>query len=178
MPDTNNFEIILRRGLSLSSGNTLSRQMTQNVPASAPAGEYIYLGKVGEHNLAIYSEDSFTFTKSTTGWGDYMEDWGLSGWEDTYISLAGLPDNFELLQNYPNPFNSATTISFNLPYQTKISLKIYNALGQEVGTLMEGVLSAGNHSLTWNASGIASGIYFYKLQNNDFISVKKCILLK
>jgi flagellar hook assembly protein FlgD len=65
-----------------------------------------------------------------------------------------------------------------MPYTAEVSLKVYNALGQEVETLLEGELSAGDHSVMWNASGKASGMYFYRLKSGDFVSVKKCLLLK
>jgi hypothetical protein len=107
-----------------------------------------------------------------------VDNWGLNGWEGTYISLVGLPENFNLMQNYPNPFNAQTTITFTMPYTAEVSLKVYNALGQEVETLLEGELSAGDHSVMWNASGKASGMYFYRLKSGDFVSVKKCLLLK
>jgi len=102
----------------------------------------------------------------------------VEGWGSAYINLAGLPESFELRQNYPNPFNNSTTITFLLPERSDVSLKIYNSAGQEVETLLQGVLSAGEQSVVWNASSIASGIYFYRLTAPGFDLVKKCVLLK
>ncbi|MHB8853953.1 MAG: T9SS type A sorting domain-containing protein [Ignavibacteriaceae bacterium] len=88
------------------------------------------------------------------------------------------PDKFELSQNYPNPFNPTTTISYSLPKDSKVVLEVYNTIGQRVATLENGEMRAGNHNVEFNASQLASGIYFYKMQTNGFVSVKKLLLLK
>ncbi|HSP88015.1 MAG TPA: T9SS type A sorting domain-containing protein, partial [Ignavibacteriaceae bacterium] len=80
--------------------------------------------------------------------------------------------------NYPNPFNPATTISFSLPKSGYVSLKVYNALAQEVATLVNGVKEAGNHRIDFNAVNLNSGIYFYKLETGDISQVKKMTLIK
>ena len=77
------------------------------------------------------------------------------------------PDHFELYQNYPNPFNPSTTISYLLPADTRITLKIYNSIGQEVITLVNGQRSAGYNQEVWNASNVATGMYIYQLTMND-----------
>jgi hypothetical protein len=87
--------------------------------------------------------------------------------------------SFSLSQNYPNPFNPSTTISYQLPVSSNVSLKVFNTLGQEVETLIKGFQNAGFHSSLFTlSSSLPSGIYFYKLQAGDYISVKKMILLK
>jgi hypothetical protein len=88
------------------------------------------------------------------------------------------PETFVLHQNYPNPFNPSTTISFALPRETNMSLKVYNLLGQEVATLVSGVQKPGEHEVHWNASGFPSGIYFYKLEAGEFVQSRKLVLLK
>ncbi|HLX13500.1 MAG TPA: T9SS type A sorting domain-containing protein [Bacteroidota bacterium] len=86
--------------------------------------------------------------------------------------------SIQLSQNYPNPFNPTTTISFSLPNAAFTTLKIYNALGQEVSTIVSGQLGAGSYNKTWNASGMASGIYYYKLQAGSYVETKKLQLIK
>ena len=96
---------------------------------------------------------------------------------------AALPTDFALSQNVPNPFNPSTDISFALPTDSKVSLSIYNVLGQHVKTLVDDYMRAGNQTITWDgtdATGrtVASGVYFYKLNANDFSSTKKMMMLK
>lgn len=89
-----------------------------------------------------------------------------------------LPDVFALNQNFPNPFNPSTVISFSLPKQGQVTLKIFNILGQEVETLLDDVLSAGTHSVTWEANRQASGVYFYRLAFGGQILTRKMTFLK
>jgi hypothetical protein len=98
-----------------------------------------------------------------------------------------LPDTPTLEQNYPNPFsakggsasggNPATNISFSIPTRTFVSLKIFDVLGNEITTLFSGELSAGAYSQRWNAAGLPSGVYFYRLQADSFTKTKKLLLL-
>ncbi|MFZ4620713.1 MAG: T9SS type A sorting domain-containing protein, partial [Bacteroidota bacterium] len=76
------------------------------------------------------------------------------------------------------PFNPATTIEYQLPKETRISLKVFNMLGQEVATLAEGEQSAGYYSVQWNASSVSSGVYIYRLQSKEFVRTNKMILMK
>ncbi len=85
---------------------------------------------------------------------------------------------FVLQQNYPNPFNPSTTISFSLPSQSFVSLKIFDLLGKEVATILSEELPAGNYKREWNAQSFSSGVYFYRLQAGDFVETKKLILLR
>jgi hypothetical protein len=78
-------------------------------------------------------------------------------------SAVGLPTEYQLEQNYPNPFNPSTTIEFALPEKSQVSIKLYNVLGEEVATLVEGTRPAGFHKVQWNPEGLASGIYFYRM---------------
>ncbi len=91
---------------------------------------------------------------------------------------TGVATTFELSQNYPNPFNPSTQISFSLPQQSTVQLKVYNTLGQLVATLVNGALPAGLHSVTFDARNLASGMYIYRLSAGNFTSVKKMMLLK
>lgn len=86
---------------------------------------------------------------------------------------------FRLDQNYPNPFNPGTVINFSIPEEnTLVSLKVYNLLGQEIGTLINQIIPAGNHSVNFNASGLTNGVYFYKINAGRFVETKQMILLK
>jgi hypothetical protein len=94
-----------------------------------------------------------------------------------------VPTSFALLQNYPNPFNPSTTIQYGLPIDAKVTLIVYDVLGRQVVTLVEGQVSAGMHDVVVDASNLASGMYFYRIVAVDgngakFTSVKKMLLMK
>jgi len=94
------------------------------------------------------------------------------------------PDKYILSQNYPNPFNPSTTIKFSLPVTqsgsegSRVTLKILNALGEEVAVLLNKELTTGSYEVEWNASELPSGIYFYQLKTEDFVETKKMTLMK
>ncbi|MBI4547123.1 MAG: T9SS type A sorting domain-containing protein [Ignavibacteriae bacterium] len=88
------------------------------------------------------------------------------------------PITFNLSQNYPNPFNPVTVIRYQIPVSSRVTLKVYNLLGQEVAVLVDGMQEAGYKSVELNANKIASGVYFYRLQAGTFVETKKLLLLK
>jgi hypothetical protein len=113
------------------------------------------------------------------GWSNYdPQNYDYTITDVKEESIKNLPVNFELSQNYPNPFNPATTIKFTLPSAGNVSLTIYNIIGQEVAQLVNGYREAGQYSVNWNASNLASGIYIYRLESNNNIITKKMALLK
>ena len=122
---------------------------------------------------------------------DYNVDGSIAGIRAEYPAFAdvvvgsdpienNLPTIFALDQNYPNPFNPSTEISFALPTAGPVSLTIYNVLGQEVETLVDEHMDAGNHTVTWEASNYSSGVYFYRLiaDNDKFVKTNKMMVLK
>ncbi|MEX0722756.1 MAG: T9SS type A sorting domain-containing protein [Gracilimonas sp.] len=102
-----------------------------------------------------------------------------SGTSVSSEEIAGaIPDVFSLNQNYPNPFNPSTLISYNLPVAQKIALKVYDVMGREVATLVDNQQSAGEHSVQFNASGLASGLYLYRLEGEQFSISRRMMLIK
>jgi hypothetical protein len=91
---------------------------------------------------------------------------------------TNLIKDYVLYQNFPNPFNPSTNISFSLPCQSFVSLKVFDLLGRYVVTLVSEELSAGNHTRQWNAATISSGVYFYRLQAGSFVETKKLVFLR
>lgn len=91
---------------------------------------------------------------------------------------ASLPGKFALAQNFPNPFNPTTQISFVLPKAGTTTLKVYDLLGRAVTTLVNRTMPAGNHTASFDASALASGVYFYRLESGTFSATKKLVLLK
>jgi hypothetical protein len=102
------------------------------------------------------------------------------------ISQEGsiVPSEYGLKQNYPNPFNPSTSIKFSIPQGSFVTLKIFNLLGQEAASLVNGELQAGNYTYDWNAQDLNSGVYFYRLEatalngSKSFIETKRMTLIK
>jgi hypothetical protein len=90
----------------------------------------------------------------------------------------GLPQEFQLQQNYPNPFNPSTVISYTIANAGNVSLRVYNMLGQEVVTLVNGYQAANTYSVNFNASNLASGVYMYQLEAGNNVITKKMVLMK
>lgn len=88
------------------------------------------------------------------------------------------PKEFKLTQNYPNPFNPTTKINYSIPKESNVILKVFNSLGQEVRTLVNKNMNPGNYIVSFDASELSSGIYFYKIEAGDFQSLRKMILIK
>ena len=109
--------------------------------------------------------------------------------KDTVVMLnttsveADLPVDFALNQNYPNPFNPSTTLSFAIPEQGNMNLKVYDILGRHVKTLASGNYAPGNYSIIWDATDdsghmVSAGLYFYRIQAGKFSATKRMMLLK
>lgn len=88
------------------------------------------------------------------------------------------PENYSLGQNFPNPFNPATTIKFSIAKPGMVTLKVYNSIGREVETLVSESMAAGTYDVSFDASGLTSGLYFYKITTNNFVETKKMLLVK
>jgi hypothetical protein len=104
-------------------------------------------------------------------------------WTKEIKIQVAAPEKFELFQNYPNPFNPTTTISYQLPRDSRVSLKIFNLLGQEVASLVDENRLAGYHEERWDARGLASGMYIYELSvanetSDQRVARRRMILLK
>ncbi len=110
---------------------------------------------------------------------DQMEALGfditLVGVED---ETNAIPSEYTLDQNYPNPFNPSTTIKFSIPENSTVELTVYNQLGEFIQTLVNEEKSAGSYEITFNAQDLSSGVYFYQIKANNFVSTKKLVLLK
>jgi hypothetical protein len=96
----------------------------------------------------------------------------------TSVDEQTLPEEFELLSNYPNPFNAQTNITFNLPEDSDVTLEVYNTLGQKIDTIVNDHMNAGQHTVSWDAGSLSSGVYFYKLTAGEEEITRKMNLLK
>jgi hypothetical protein len=102
----------------------------------------------------------------------------FGGLPKTVSTQKNLPSSFALYQNYPNPFNPTTTIKYDLPIDTRVSLQVHDLLGREVVTLVNGPVAAGYHEAVLNSNSLASGVYFYRLEAGNYAAIKKLVLLK
>ena len=103
---------------------------------------------------------------------------GTSSYSNVVTIDINIPNGFVLNQNYPNPFNPSTKISYSLASDAFVLLKVYDFIGKEVSTLVSETRPAGNHNLTFDASDLPSGTYFYTLSTGDYVSTKKMMLLR
>ncbi|MDX9857504.1 MAG: PKD domain-containing protein [candidate division Zixibacteria bacterium] len=132
-------------------------------------GEWCFEVTAVPHASLTYEPSSNLVTKACESGWVYGEGAGMS---------ASLPHEFGLMQNYPNPFNPITEISFAIPSTSHATLKVYNITGQHIETLVDGVISAGFHTVTWDAAEYSSGVYLYRLSTAERNETKKMILLK
>jgi hypothetical protein len=173
------------------------RSVRGNLPSGnvIPSQEGITLSKlgtnfipVGKKQIISQSESSFPLTAVWVV--DYYSDSANVSLVLLVDALTGnivgiekpdehnLADRFILYQNYPNPFNPTTTIKFDLPKTSQVTLKVFNTLGEEVTILVSDRLSAGSYSYEWDASNLASGVYLCSLQTGSYITTRKMMLLK
>jgi hypothetical protein len=131
------------------------------------------LTNVSIRALAVLGTNLFVGT-----WGGGVWKRALSDVTDVRWQSTSAPTHFSLEQNYPNPFNPSTNISFSVPSKSLVTLKLYDALGREVTSLLAEELAAGTYSRQWNAAKLPSGVYFYRLQAGEYVETKKMILLK
>ncbi len=166
-----------------SSGNTLAAFSTYGFPNYLWRGVYAtknngstwtYLGldSISVRGLVSYGDTTYAYTyadglykvRSTTG--------------VSFVNIASHASSYSLEQNYPNPFNPATTIEFSISKLSIVNLKIYDLLGREGETLVNGEMTAGMHAVQFDATRLASGIYFYRLQAGSYTATKKLVLVK
>jgi len=140
----------------------------------------IYIGSYDRKLYAIYSENKGL---ADSPWPKFRADQQNRGVVLKYTPTAldkvtKFPHKYNLKQNYPNPFNPSTTIDFTLPKSEFVTLEIYNIIGEEISTVVNDKLQAGNHTYQFDGSNLASGIYMYRIEAGAFHQVKKMILLR
>ncbi|HDQ45177.1 MAG TPA: T9SS type A sorting domain-containing protein, partial [bacterium] len=144
------------------AGVVLSRETMINGVLRLIAGEF---------------DNTIPFTLGTEGSVSF-EGGSLKVIDSDVAGLPVVPTEFALHQNAPNPFNPVTTIRYDVPKQTLVTLKIYDAMGREVADLVHGDHDAGAFQVVWNAQAFASGVYYCRITAGDFVSVRKLVLMK
>lgn len=152
--DANYNPIDLNKGIDLTNITIPRQKLKSN-------SQYFYRVRYRDHNLK---------------WSDWSNSVQFN--TPTKVNNKEIPTSIELNQNFPNPFNPQTTISYQLPFSSKVTLKFYNMLGEEISTLVNEMQPAGYHSIFFDGSNLPTGVYYYKMQVGNFVKAKKCILLK
>ena len=173
LSEVNNYGFEVQRALAGSgSFETLPGGFVAGHGTTIEPQTYTFVDASSGHDAASYRlkqidlDGSYRYT-------DPVVVNAMTGVEDTDI-----PHDFSLAQNYPNPFNPTTLIRFGLPKEERVTLKVYNALGQEVAALIDGSMVAGRHTAQFDASHLAGGVYFYRITAGQFTDTKKLILLR
>ena len=143
-----------------------------------------YSGKVSEGRNIIVDGSKNIYV------GGMVDLTGSNGYHDAFlvvkynqsryviVNRLGAPNTFSLEQNFPNPFNPVTKISFSIPQSANTKLTVFDISGKQVAELVNGELEAGTYNIDFDASHLASGTYFYKMESGSFVEVKKMILIK
>ncbi len=151
---------------------------------SEASGGFSKIGFV-EGNGNSNSPKSYSFVDKNHSSGNYSyrlkqidRDGKFTYSQTVEVTLNDAPKEFTLIQNYPNPFNPATSINYQLPLNGYVTLKVFDALGKEIVTLVNEVKEAGNYSVNFNAENLSSGLYFYQLTSGSFHQTRKMVLMK
>ncbi len=162
---------LLQASAPLDTNNSIARLGTTHayLVKSGYEDDATWLGEILEFNMynKTLSADEvlFLFNRGASTTGVEKE-------------IAGTPKEYRLLQNYPNPFNPTTTIEFALPRRSTVRLVLVNTMGQVVRELADGEFTAGIHRVKLDASNLASGVYFCRMQSDNFVDAKKIVLMK
>lgn len=170
--------LIQRLGLSIPGGGTVSRRLTQYVPAAAPAGNYIMTGAARTLPDSAESVDSFPFVKLP---GESVPAhnlrWAVYGWEDDK-AVGGRQSAVGIFNIFPNPFNQTTDIRYQLQAASNIKLAVYDVSGREAAVLAQGFYPAGERRAVFDAAGLSSGVYFARLYAGGSQYTQKLLLMK
>ncbi len=159
-----------------------------DVERSSAEGQWTKVGNI-QGSGTTNSQKDYSFTDKNLASGKYeyrLKQIDYNG-QFTYFNLSsevniGLPTKFELSQNYPNPFNPTTKINYDLPYDSKVSMILYDVTGREVAKLVNEIKTAGYYTIDFNASNLSSGMYFYRLvtegNGQKFVDTKKMVVVK
>jgi len=154
-------------------GGTFEFKFAAGYPGVELGGAYYLDNEAGfanNHSWSFPNPPSTSYTLRTV--------FGNMGPVSVLENNNSIPTKYNLSQNYPNPFNPTTNIDFSIPQSGFVTLKVFNLLGQEVASLINDEIKAGSYSVSFDAIGLASGVYLYRLQTNNYVDTKKFLLLK
>ncbi len=161
-------------------GNELTHASPKAPVNNAVSFEFTFTAPATAGNVTLFANgNSVNFNSNSAG-----DQWNFAPNKTVVVTATSStlmqkrPLGFELAQNFPNPFNPTTTIQFTLPQDDVVRLKVYDAIGQEVQTLVNGRTAKGTHKVHFNAANLSSGVYFYRLETSAYSETKKMLLLK
>jgi hypothetical protein len=163
---------VARFNTQTNTWSTLGTGSSNGVSISGYGGAVYALAVVGNEVVV-----GGNFTSAGGVSANYVARWN-SGTSRVEQLSPTAPKTFLLEQNYPNPFNPSTTIRYQLPVASEVKLEVYDVLGKKIATVVNERQSAGSYQVVWNASGLSSGTYFYRLQAGTFVETKKMIMVK
>jgi hypothetical protein len=184
-------------GTSWTQTNYGLPTMNSDLLAFAISGTYIFAGTF--YGVFLSTNNGTIWTAVNNGLPNYSQiyalavngtnlfagTYGAGVWKRPLSEFTGvsnqvnnLPQEFTLSQNYPNPWNPTTTINYSIAREGNVKLSVYNAIGSKVATIVNEYKPAGNYSIQFNGSNLASGIYLYRLESGNYSAVKKFILMK
>ncbi|MCX6640235.1 MAG: T9SS type A sorting domain-containing protein [bacterium] len=166
---------------TLPGGANPSRIFNQTIAGTISSGTLYFISYVGTYPNTIADSSFFTITKSAVADGNPWigESYVTGDLFDEFVTVNNAtPTKSMLVQNYPNPFNPTTTIRFDLPQAAQVTLDVFDINGRAVGVQHVEPLQSGSHEITFDGSGLPSGVYLYKLQAGDYSAVSKMVLLK
>lgn len=180
--DVINGEVVLHWATATESNNKGFDMERQIYTPQGTAGNWETIGFVAGNGTTT-DPKAYTFTdKTATGSQAYrlkQVDFDGSFKYSQVVEVSfSHPEYFSLSQNYPNPFNPATRIKFTIPADGKVKLAVYNALGQKAADLLDKEEAAGSYEINFDASGLSSGVYYYRIESNGMVITKKMILLR
>lgn len=158
----------LNTGGVWNQGQVITKTLNYTVPAGIEFSNAFV-------NYLVYKQEGALSSQSEVGIAEWID---IDGPTNITPISSGVADGYSLSQNYPNPFNPQTNINFTIPKDGNVTLKVYDALGNEVASLMNGFLKKGLYKAEFDGKGLSSGIYFYKLITEGFTDTKKMILSK
>ena len=166
-----------------NSGFSLERKQVYSPQSTVHNEEWNEIGFISGHGTTTETQ-SYSFVDENLASGKYhyrlkqIDFDGTFEYSNEVEVIVSVPEKFKLSQNYPNPFNPSTKIKYQIATSNPVSLKIYDVLGNEVATLVNEIQSTGNYEVTFDASSLSSGTYFYRLSTGSLTEVKKMILIK
>ncbi|MBK8982404.1 MAG: T9SS type A sorting domain-containing protein [Ignavibacteria bacterium] len=165
------FEHVFRKGIPDMEGTIM--------PAASGNYQFIFKYKI-EPEWIDTSMNTIAFVQNDGAGNKEVLNCALGENIPTGISVNSntIPERFTLYQNYPNPFNPSTGIKFDVPKNSIVKLSVYNSLGQEAAVLLNETLSAGTYNMRFDGANLSSGLYFYKIETEDFTDIKKMMLVK